>query len=156
STAQQSGLALAQYAAVKCLPVSFLRECELSDVVVSGRPTVRIPYVGAAGEELAIRFRVALDGDRFRWKTGSKPCLYGLNRLHDARAARQVALVEGESDTQTLWHHGIPAIGLPGASNWREDRDARYFDGIDTIYVVIEPDKGGQSVRKWLAQSTTR
>jgi hypothetical protein len=156
STAQQLGLTLTQYAAAKCLPVSFLRECGLSDVVVTGRPTVRIPYVGVGGEELAIRFRISLDGDRFRWKTGSKPCLYGLNRLHEARAAGQVVLVEGESDTQTLWHHGIPAIGLPGASNWREDRDAKYFDGINTICVVIEPDKGGQSVRKWLAQSTIR
>ena len=65
-------------------------------------------------------------------------------------------LVEGESDVHTLWHHGIPAIGLPGATNWREDRDAKWFDGIETIYIVIEPDKGGQSVRKWLAQSAIR
>ena len=33
-------------------------------------------------------------------------------------------LVEGESDCHTLWHHRIPAVGLPGAGNWREDRDA--------------------------------
>ena len=29
-------------------------------------------------------------------------------------------LVEGESDAQTLWHRGYPAIGLPGANQWRE------------------------------------
>jgi hypothetical protein len=40
--------------------------------------------------------------------------------------------------------------------HWREDRDAHYFDGIETIYIVIEADKGGQSVRKWLAQSAIR
>jgi hypothetical protein len=82
--------------------------------------------------------------------------LYGLNRIGDAKAAGYVALVEGESDVHTLWHHGIPAIGLPGATNWREDRDADWFDGIETILVVIEPDKGGHSVRKWLAQSAIR
>ena len=49
-------------------------------------------------------------------------------------------LVEGESDCLTLWFHEIPALGIPGAGNWREDRDAAHFDGIDTIYVVIEPD----------------
>lgn len=156
ATVQPSGLTLEQYAAAKALSVVFLQDCGLSDKVLAGRPAVRIPYLGASGEELAVRFRVAPDGDRFRWKSGSKPCLYGLNRTGDARAAGHVVLVEGESDVHTLWHHGIPAIGLPGATNWREDRDARCFDGIETIYIVIEPDKGGQSVRKWLGQSAIR
>jgi DNA primase len=113
-------------------------------------------YLRQGGEELAVRIRIALSGDRFRWKPGGKPYLYGLNRIADARATGHVVLVEGESDVHTLWHYGIPAIGLPGATNWREDRDAKCFDGIDTIYIVIEPDKGGQSVRKWLAQSAIR
>lgn len=156
ATAQPAGLTLEQYAAAKALPVSFLQECGLSNAALTGRPAVRIPYFGAGGEELALRFRIAMDGDRFRWKSGSKPCLYGLNRVGDARAAKQVTLVEGESDVHTLWHHGIPAIGLPGATNWREDRDGKCFEGIETIYIVIEPDKGGQSVRKWLAQSAIR
>ena len=128
----------------------------MSDVTLVGRPAVRIPYLSPDGEELALRFRVALNGDRFRWKSGNKPYLYGLNRIGDARAAGYVVLVEGESDVHTLLHHGIPAIGLPGATNWREDRDAKYFDGIETIYIMIEPDKGGDSVRKWLAQSSIR
>jgi hypothetical protein len=70
--------------------------------------------------------------------------------------AGYVVLVEGESDVHTLWHYGIPALGLPGAANWCEDRDAQFFEGIETIYVVIEPDKGGQSMRSWLAQSAIR
>ena len=123
---------------------------------VAGRSAVRIPYLSADGQELAVRFRIALTGERFRWKSGSKPCLYGLNRIGDAKTAGYVVLVEGESDVHTLWHHEIPAIGLPGANNWREDRDAKCFDGIETIYIVIEPDKGGDSVRKWLAQSAIR
>ena len=156
ATVQPMGLTLNQYAAFKLLPVGFLRECGLSDVVIIDRPAVRIPYLGSAGEQLAVRFRIAADGDRFRWKSGSKPCLYGLNRIVDARDAGYVIVVEGESDVHTLWHYGFPAIGLPGANNWREDRDARCFDGINTIYIVIEPDKGGQSVRKWLERSTIR
>lgn len=65
-------------------------------------------------------------------------------------------LVEGESDVHTLWQHGTPAVGLPGAASWRENRDANRFDGIDAIYIVIEPDKGGDTVRKWLAKSKIR
>jgi len=151
-----AGLTLHQYAAAKGITADFLKACGVSEFNYNHKPALRIPYLGPDGEELAVRFRIALDGDRFRWKSGSKPCLYGLIRIGDAKAAGYVVLVEGESDVHTLWHHGIPAIGLPGATSWREDRDAEWFDGIETIYVVIEPDKGGHSVRKWLAQSAMR
>ena len=155
ATAQPPGLTLELYAAAKALPVSFLRECGLSDIVLADRPVVRIPYLGAGGEQLAVRFRTALDGDCFRWKSGSKPCLYGLNRMGDARAAGHVVLIEGESNVHTLWHNGIPAVGLPGTTSWLEDRDAKCFNGIDTIYVVVDSHNGEQ-VRTWLRQSAIR
>ena len=47
-------------------------------------------------------------------------------------------------------------MGVPGAANWREDRDAQHLDGIEKIYVVIEPDRGGEAVRKWISQSAIR
>ena len=55
-----------------------------------------------------------------------------------------------------LWVHGVPALGVPGAANWREDRDAGHLDGVDTVYVVVEPDRGGDTVREWLARSSIR
>jgi hypothetical protein len=155
ATAQPIGLTLEQYAAARALPVDFLRECGLSDMVLASQPAVRIPYLGPGGEELAVRFRIALDGDGFRWKSGCKPRLYGLNRIGDARAEGHVVLVEGGSNVHTLWHNRIPAVGLPSGTDWREDRDAECFDGINTIYVVAEPDKGEQ-VRSWLRQSAIR
>lgn len=150
------GLTLEQYAAAKKLPVNFLKGCGLSEITYEGASAVRMPYLDPWGETHAVRFRIALDGDRFRWKSGAKPCLYGLSRLADARTAGEVVLVEGESDCHTLWSHGIPAVGLPGATNWREDRDAQHFDGIEKIYAIVEPDRGGESVRKWLARSIIR
>jgi hypothetical protein len=155
ATAQPAGLTLEQYAAAKALPVDFLRECGLSNMVLAGRPAVRIPYLGPGGEQLAVRFHIAPGGDYFRWKSASKPCLYGLNRIAGARAVGHVMLVEGEANVHVLRHHGIPAVGLPGGVDWREDRDAGYFDGINTIYVVAEPDKVEQ-VRSWLRQSAIR
>ena len=124
-------------------------------------PAVRVPYMAPDGTEAAVRFRVELEkgdgGDRrFRWKSGAKPCLYGLERLEEARKAGSVLLVEGESDAHTLWYHGIPAIGIPGATNWNEVRDAGHLDGIDQIYVIVEPDKGGEAVSGWLATSAIR
>jgi hypothetical protein len=154
--ADTPGLTLEQYAAAKALPIDFLKVCGLSEFTYDRKQALRIPYLGAGGEELAVRFRIALDGDRFRWKSGAKPCLYGLHRLNEVQKAGQVVLVEGESDCHTLWFHGIPALGIPGATNWREERDACHLDGIETIYVIIEPDRGGHAVRKWLARSTIR
>jgi hypothetical protein len=52
--------------------------------------------------------------------------------------------------------HDIPAVGVPGASNWRESRDAEHLDGIPVIYVVVEPDQGGAAVRGWVARSRIR
>jgi hypothetical protein len=104
-----------------------------------------------------VRFRVALDGhDRFRWRAGSRSrlCLYGLNRLGEAREASYIIIVEGESDAQTLWMHDFPALGLPGANNWNEERDAPVLADLPLIYVVIEPDEGGGAVMEWLARST--
>jgi putative DNA primase/helicase len=162
ATAQQSaGCTLAQYAEAKQLPVAFLRGLGLSDISYLGSPAIRIPYLDESGNEATIRFRLALDkatgGDsRLHWKSGAKPCLYGRWRLAHAKEAGYVVLVEGESDAQTLWWHKIPAIGVPGAGNWREERDAPALDGISTVYVIVEPDKGGETVTKWLARSAVR
>ena len=151
------GLTLERYSAAKRLPLAFLRnDLGLSEMTYDSRPAVRIPYIGPDGQLLATRYRIALKGDRFRWKTGSKPQLYGLQRLAQLRAVNEVVLVEGESDVQTLWFHRVPALGLPGAANWQEDRDARHLEGIGKIYVLIEADAGGEAVKKWLSQSSIR
>jgi hypothetical protein len=104
--AGESGLTLDQYATAKALSIDFLKSCGLSEFTFDRKPAVRIPYFGEAGDELAVRFRIALDLDRFRWKSGTKPCLYGLNRLAELKKVGQAVLVEGESDchAQPAWH----------------------------------------------------
>jgi hypothetical protein len=150
----QHSCSLDQYAAAKNLPVTFLQELGLRDMKYKGIPAVRMPYLDHSGHEQAVRFRIGLDGkDRFRWKAGSKPFLYGLWRQD---SSDYVILTEGESDCHTLWYHGFQALGLPGAGNWREDRDAQSFNGISKIYVIVEPDRGGEAVKSWLAKSAIR
>ena len=83
---------------------------------------VRIPYPDKEGQEVAVRFRTSLDGtEKFRWRSGDKPRPYGLGLLVEARKADYVILVEGESDCHTLWFYEIPALGIPGVSNWRDE-----------------------------------
>ena len=145
---------LEAYSEAKGLPLEFLRSIHLEDAKYAGGPAIRMPYVDADGEEQAVRYRIALDGeDKFRWKKRSKLCLYGLPRLRSAQERGFVVLVEGESCTQTLWLHGFPALGLPGAANWKDERDLPAVEGLDTLYVLIEPDKGGQAILDWLKRS---
>jgi putative DNA primase/helicase len=143
---------LGDYSEEKRLPQDFLRGLGLRDVTYLDKPAVRIPYPDEGGQEVAVRFRVSIDGpERFRWRSGNKPILYGLRLLAEAREAGFVVLVEGESDCHTLWYHEIPALGIPGVSNWR-DGWAGYLDGIEKVYAIIEPDQGGETLREQLTR----
>ena len=142
---------LNDYSQAKGLPVDFLSGLGLVDRKYQRKAAVRIPYFAEDGQESTVRFRIALekteDGDeRFRWRTGSKAMPYGLWRLEKIRKVGWVVLVEGESDAQTLWYHGIPALGIPGADTWKREW-AGYLEGVERIYVMVEPDKGGETLR---------
>jgi MarR family len=144
------GCTLKEYSEVKSLPEGFLRGLGLRDVTYLERPAVRIPYPDEEGQEAAVRFRVSIDGpEKFRWRSGDKPVPYGLKLLREARASGFVVLAEGESDCHTLWYHEIPALGIPGANNWR-DEWASHLKGIEKIYAIIEPDQGGDTLREKL------
>jgi hypothetical protein len=149
---------LARYAEFKKLPEAFLRSLGLTDIRYRDAPALRIPYRDRSGAELAVRIRRHLEkssqhDQRFTWRRGDKPQLYGVERLGPPEF---VVLVEGESDCHTLWYHDIPALGVPGAGTWNEARDAAHLDGIAKVYVVVEPDAGGEAVRRWLARSSIR
>ena len=66
-----------------------------------------------------------------------------------------VVLVEGESDAHTLWHHGFPALGIPGAKSWKPEWSEK-LEGIERLYVVVEPDVAGESLWEKLATSPLR
>ncbi len=152
------GCTLQAYAQYKCLPEAFLKSLGLSDIARHNAPAIRIPYWDSNGTELAVRIRTALEklkgqGDRFHWRRGAKPCLYGLWRL---QAGSSVVVVEGESDCHTLWYHAVNAVGIPGSQNWNEGRDAGHLAQYEKIYVVIEPDRGGEAMLKWVRTSSLR
>ncbi len=159
SNTSAHGVALAHYAEAKGLPEVFVCDLGVTEITVGGRSALRIPYFGEDGAEQAVQLRLALaKGERdarFKWRKGSKPCPYGLWRLEDARTEGRLALVEGASDTQTLWWHGISALGLPSASFTLDQLDG-LLDGFTRIDVVIEPDRGGQTVLAGVAKTAFR
>jgi hypothetical protein len=69
-------------------------------------------------------------------------------------AAGYALILEGETDSVTCWYNEYPALGLPGAGNWNEAAHAPLFEGVPVIFIVIERDKGGASVLKWLSRSS--
>jgi hypothetical protein len=155
---------LKEYAAYKRLSPAFLKGLGLSEFTWNdGAKVISIPYFAENAQTLlCTRYRLALKkptegpDNRLRSKKGDKVHLYGQWRLPKARKAGYIVLVEGESDCHTLWFRDIHVLGIPGAGNWREERDAHLLDGIPVIYVVIEPDTGGEAVRKWLSKSSIR
>jgi len=136
---------LQAYADAKRLPLEFLRGLGLREVRLRDGVAVAIPYYDETGVEVSRRYREALEGPgRFRWRRGSRVVPYGLWRLKEAREAGWVLLVEGESDAQTLWFHGVPALGLPGATTWQPEW-ARYVAGL-RVFVWHEPGQGGDTM----------
>lgn len=135
---------LAEYASDKQLPEDFLedtcRACNAKDR--GGISYLKMPYWNEEGTKPVYRKRYG--SKEFRWSYGSsgKLILYGDWRLPGIRAAGWAVLVEGESDTQTLWYLKFPALGTPGAGNFNAGMVSK-LQGLK-LYIHKEPDHGGQ------------
>ena len=144
---------LERYSFDKRLPADFLRDTCRVDTGKDrdGTEYLRMPYFFEDGKEAAIRKRYAKK--EFRWMRGSKGkiCLYGEWRLPGIRKAGYAVLVEGESDTQTLWYLGIPAIGIAGASMFKDYQTMGLQDL--KLYIHKEPDGGGDTFYRKLTHA---
>ena len=127
----------------KLLPVEFLRSLGLKDTDRG----VQIPYFFEDSAPAARhRIRAALRaGDGSYWETDARVIVpYGLQKLAEARGAGFLVIVEGESDSWTLWHHGFPCLGIPGASHTK-CLLPKHIVGIEKIFIVQEPGNGGSA-----------
>ncbi|MGN0706599.1 MAG: DUF927 domain-containing protein [Faecalibacterium sp.] len=137
---------LSDYAFQKRLPEEWLSKdfhLETRKDRNNGASWLYIPYYDVDGAEATYRKRYA--NKRFFWRTGSagKICLYAEWRIQECVDIGFAVIVEGESDTQTLWHMGIPAIGVPGASMFRPEWASK-LQGLK-LYLHHEPDGGGDT-----------
>ena len=137
-----------EYSFEKRLPLDFLAKINVTtEKDRQGKTFLRTPYYLEDGRESTYRKRYA--HKEFRWKQGSsgKICLYGEWRLPQIREAGYAVMVEGESDTQSLWYMGIPALGVAGADMFKPTQAAQLQDL--KIYLHQEPDAGGETfIRK--------
>jgi hypothetical protein len=143
TTANRNGrsLTLVALAEAKHLPANFLGELGLHDLPQGG---VGVPYYGPTGEELAVKRRTAPKAtEGSYWPKGKPLAAYGQWRLDAAEKAGFLVLVEGESDCWALWHHGLPALGLPGADTAKTLLH-EHVEAVGNVYVHREPDAGGE------------
>lgn len=142
---QLKPLTLSDYAVHKKLPEEFLKDVvgATTQKDKEGIEWVKFPYFEEDGK--CNVFRKRYGNKEFRWSFGSagKLIMYGEWRLAEMRKAGSVILVEGESDTQTLWYLKFAALGVPGASNFRA-KSVEKLKGLK-LYIHKEPDHGGDT-----------
>ncbi len=111
---------------------------------------IAIPYWTRAGFT-TIRFRCAAGHDckaascaKYLSPPGDCPRLYNVRRLYTN--APVIAICEGEFDTLTADHAGLPAVGVAGVQAW-EPFFSRAFKGYETVFVLADNDDKGQGLK---------
>ena len=134
---------IAALANAKRLPITHLQQVGLRDTPRG----VEIPYFDTTGNELFARLRTALVAkEGTRQPPGVELAAYGSERIDKANKAGVLYLVEGESDCWTLWHHALPALGIPGASAAKVIL-SEHIEAVESVFVVVEPGQGGGTFR---------
>jgi DNA-binding transcriptional ArsR family regulator len=150
ATAQAQPLTLAALANAKRLDAEKLIAWHVRELPDGG---IEILYLTREGELHAVQYRYALEGDnRFKWRKDDTPILYGLWRLCEWTGSDTLYLCEGTSDTWTLWHADLPALGIPSASTWREEW-WREVEGFERIVLIADADDAGAGLAQKLAET---
>ncbi|MFD5050454.1 MULTISPECIES: toprim domain-containing protein [Streptomyces] len=125
------------------------------------RDHIAIPYLRPAGGQHAVatlRFRRidslvtagaadldefddSLAGAKYLSLPGHSPQLFNTQAL--LTHLPYVALCEGEFDAMAAEAAGVPAVGLPGVSSWRDHFDPA-FAGFETVFVLGDGDEAGR------------
>jgi len=122
------------------------------DEVFRGR--LSIPYLTRAGV-VSLRYRCidqhdhdAADCPKYLGYPGSGTHLFNVAALFGD--GEFIGITEGELDAVVLHALGIPATGVPGASNWKP-HFSRIFEDYGTVYVFADGDKAGRKFGDKLA-----
>jgi hypothetical protein len=130
-------LTVAKLAAWKKLDEKLLRDAGLRNAPNPYNGVI-IPYFTVSGELGAVQYRLNTDREpRFRWASGTKTIIYGLDRLEAIKKVGWVLLFEGPSDCWTAWSYNLPALAVPSKTIWRKEWAAD-FAGIK-VYLWVEP-----------------
>lgn len=115
------------------------------------RGRISIPYLTPSGP-VAMRFRavpgVTDDKPKYWQPEGSVTSVFNVSAFNEADEA--IWICEGEADTMTLAQIGLPAVGIPGASAWK-DHYRLLFEGYERVIICTDNDDQGAG-RKFAAK----
>ena len=109
-----------------------------------------IPYMTDNGV-VDLRFRaLGPEEPKYMGLAGNQTHLFNVRAI--LRANDTIAICEGEIDAITLHHKvGIPAIGVPGANNWKPHY-LRLLQDFETVIIFADGDQPGQEFAKKIAR----
>jgi P4 family phage/plasmid primase-like protien len=147
----ERGLTLQQYADLKKLPVKYLKSFCTFEESYNGKPAVVHTYfdenVGIryfARARAGLKYRLSVDSHDTVWIDHKKSVPYGLGHLWWFGRDQKIdwiVICEGESDTQTLFFNGIPAIGISGKNGWSpEFARLPQLSNVKEVVIIQEPD----------------
>lgn len=123
------------------------------------RGRLAIPYLRkspSGWSVVTIRFRCARprcpceDHPKYLSTTGDDVWIYNTPVLLEETDV--VAICEGELDAISANISGVPAVGIPGAENWKP-YFASLFVGFDTVFVLSDGDAAGQKFAQTVAKT---
>lgn len=108
-----------------------------------------IPYITDFGP-VAMSFRCMQEHDckaeghgKYLKPKNQETTLYGVRSFDDA--VDWIGVCEGELDSLILRQIGIPAVAIPGSTNW-QDHWPNVFEDLSRLYVFADADDAGQKM----------
>jgi DNA primase len=147
--ALETSVSAQEYLSARGIAPQVAREYRLGYVATPAVPEhdlyvgrISIPYLTPGGV-VNIKFRSLGDDKPKYLGLPNRNNLFNVRSLFDA--ADRIAITEGELDALVFSASGVPAVGIPGATNWQQHY--RYiFDDFARIVAFADGDEAG---KKW-------
>lgn len=142
-----AGRGITREAAEKFL-LGYVADPVLGDEDYQGR--LAIPYLTPTGC-VDIRYRALTgDGPKYLGRPGGATRMFNVRDLHVP--SHVIVVCEGELDTVIMSGVvGVPAVGIPGATNWK-DHYGLLFEDYDRVLVACDGDQAGREFGKRVAR----
>ena len=165
---QSYGCKVEELARNKAFTVEYLLSQGMHETTENGKIMVEVPYYNSVENKekdcpLFVKLRTSLTGNT-KYIFASFPKYYSKNLIpygawliEDWINTKELALliVEGETDTLSMWLYGYACLGISGANNLCNsliNRDIlELLHSFNVIYVIIENDNGGIAFLKQIA-----
>jgi DNA primase len=103
------------------------------------QPTILIPYFNVSGAIISIQGRNLDPSSEYRYinLNGIETCIYNLQIVNELSKGQELIICEGVTDCIASLSMGRPAIGIPGASAFKEE----YVELLKSYKLILVPDR---------------